>query len=215
MVNSGPGIRSNLPRRSLVATMVAAALLLSGLGAATASAAPQWVQGTTTMSWSASNVSVSLNGGAPVDCSLGWAWGSPEPAFLKMGASANGYGGVNNGAGPYGLATELSCEEGTWFTFCACVQATKETSSGVFSMSMAGRYTDLYKESPFGTYIQSNAVGVFTNGTGPSNPSTLKFNKTKIGALNSGNLPVELTGTFYVMEEEEEPGVGPLLSLKG
>lgn len=194
-----------LPRKPTMIVAIVAALAFTAFATASASAA-KWVQGETSMRWTASSITVEENGGSPVSCSLEEASSEPIPVFVKMGAVANGYGGVNTSSGPHGYNTELSCDGGQIFEFCACINAGSKISNGVYKMSMTNRFPGApWMQSPYGEYAQGATTGTFVNGSGGTS-STLTFQKVNMNQIYP---PITISGTFTVTD-----GEGGLLTLK-
>jgi hypothetical protein len=204
---------SSLRRRTASVVAVVAALALSAVAAGSASAATEWVQGETSMKWSGSGISLTLNGGSKTTCSLTSATGEPEPFLYEWGAvqsleTGQAVGGVNNLSGPFAVGTRLSCEGGKSFELCACVSNIKKVSTGVYQLTDWNKFAGWsWAQSPYGEYVVQEAVkGTFTNGAGAT-PSTLKFENVLMGY---GPGEIRMTGTFTVTTIK-----GGLLTLKG
>lgn len=195
-------ISKRLTRKPVVALAVTVALALAGIGSASASASewPTWVQGETSMKWSASSITVKKNGGSPVSCTWpktgvsgsrpwGGAWNYTEggEAIFAEGKVANNFGAW----------VGLQCEGKTTFEFCACISALDEQENGSFLMGMLPEPTTY--ASPYGTYFgdEGTEEGVFLNGSGGGS-STLTFTDAPVGHLGSPSVPVTLSGTFTV-----------------
>jgi hypothetical protein len=204
---------SSLRKRTAI-TVAAAALALCVIGAGSASAA-EWVQGTTTMKWSASSISLKKNGGSATTCN----WGNITGSGLygaKNGPSFPHYkGGVSNNlyAGNY---TQVSCPGTSSFSLCSCIGYAKSTGEGVYSLRLYQQWFSVSSfGSPYGTWTQLGlgeseaSRGTFTNGSGET-PSTLTFNEVEIGKTFPLEEPITLSATFNVTT-----ATGGLLTLKG
>jgi hypothetical protein len=181
-----------------------ASLAIGALGASAAQANVTWAQGTTSMNWTATSVSVKLQGGSAVSCSTSSASGEAHNEEITWGIVTNDIEG--DGSFKFNCPTkERVFGFHAYIEPWAVIAENHEYKMGLWD-SLLGTY-----RSPFGEYIQNGeATGVYVDGSGTT-PSTLTFKEAVIGHLRTfPNTAVLLTATFKVTT-----GSNSLLTLVG